>query len=68
MMRDLVFSSCLTDPGVLMHAAMKPDGYEYWEYIFVHSGDLLVISYSGILVMKGFNRAYTRNPDADGKK
>ena len=67
-MRDLGFSSCLADPDVWMRAATKSDGYKYWEYILVHSDDLLVISHRAKLVMKGFDTAYTLKPDAKGKK
>ena len=67
-MRYLGFSLCLTDPYVLMHAATKPDGYKYWDYILVHSYGLLVIYHLYKLVMKGFDTAYTLKPDANGKK
>ena len=63
-MRDLGFSSCLADPDVWMRAATKSDGYKYWEYILVHSDDLIVISQRAKLVMKVFDTAYTLKPDA----
>ena len=67
-MRDLGISSCLTDPGVWICAATNPDGYNYWEYILVHSGDLIVISHHAKPVMKGFDTSYTIKPDTDGRK
>ena len=67
-MIDLEFSLCLLDPDVWMSASTNPDGHTYWEYILVHSDDLLVIYHCANLVMKGFDIAYTLKPDADGKK
>ena len=67
-MRYLGFSSCLADPDVWMRAATKPDGYNYWQYILVHSDDVLVIYQRANLVMKYFDTVYIRKPDANGKK
>ena len=67
-MGDLSFLPCLVDPDVWMCAATNPDGYKYWEYIFVHSDDLFVISHRANLFMKGFDTEYTINPDDNGNK
>ena len=56
-MRDLGFSSCLTDPDVWIRADTNLDDYKYWDYIIVHSNDLFVISHRSDLVMKVFNTA-----------
>ena len=49
-----------------MRAAKNPDGYKYWEYIIVHSDDLLVIFHRDNIVMKGFDTLYTIKLDTDG--
>ena len=67
-MRDLGISSCLADTDIWMCASRKPYGYRYWEYILVHSDDLLLIYHRANLVMKGRDKAYTLNPDANCKK
>ena len=59
---------CLAYPDVWMRAAKNSDGQKYWEYIIVHSGDLLVISYRAKKFMKVFDTAYNLKPDANGKK
>ena len=51
-----------------MRAATNPDGYKYWEYIIVHSDDLLVIFHRDNIVMKGFDTPYTIKLDTDGNK
>ena len=68
MRRDLSFSLCLADPDVWMRAATNPQLRWVLELGIVHSDDLLVISHHADLVMRGFDTAYTLNPDANGKK
>jgi hypothetical protein len=42
--RDLGFNACPADPDVLMRTATRVDGRKYYEYLLVHTDDLLVIS------------------------
>jgi Reverse transcriptase (RNA-dependent DNA polymerase) len=42
--RDLGFTACPVDPDVLMRTATRVDGRKYYEYLLVHTDDLLVIS------------------------
>jgi Reverse transcriptase (RNA-dependent DNA polymerase) len=42
--RDLGFTACPADPDVLMRTATRVDGRKYYEYLLVHTDDLLVIS------------------------
>ena len=41
-----------------MSAATKFGGFKYWEYVLIHTGNLLVIYHLSDLVMKGFHKAY----------
>ncbi len=43
-LQSMNFTPCLVDPDVWMRAACKPNGAEYYEYIFVYV-DLLVLSH-----------------------
>jgi hypothetical protein len=39
------FHSCLADPDVWLRAAIKPNGYKYYEYILAYVDDILAISH-----------------------
>jgi hypothetical protein len=39
------FTSSLADPDVWFRAAVKPNGFEYYEYILAYVDDILAISY-----------------------
>ena len=67
-MRDLGFSSCLTDIDIWIRAATNPDGYKYWENILVNYDDLLVVSPCNNILMKGFDTAYNLRPETNVKK
>ena len=68
-MIDLGFTPCITDPDVWIRAATKLEGFEYCEYVLIHTDYLLVISHRADLIMKGFEKAYTLKSDPKtGKK
>jgi hypothetical protein len=48
----LGFASCLADPDVWLRSAVKPNGFEYYEYILVYLDDLIVISHQPVMIMK----------------
>ena len=41
---DLQFISSLVDLNVWLRTAMKKNGEQYYEYIFIYADDLLIIS------------------------
>jgi hypothetical protein len=41
---DLQFISSLVDLNVWLRPAMKKNGEQYYEYIFIYADDLLIIS------------------------
>jgi hypothetical protein len=42
--RDLGFTACLADPDVWLRTATRANGEKYYEYLLVHTDDLLVVS------------------------
>jgi len=50
--QSLGYISCVADPDVLYHPAVKPDGFPYYEYVLVYVDDLLVLSHQGHETMK----------------
>ena len=51
-MRHLNFESCLADPDVWMRPALKPDGSEYYEYVLIYTGNMLVVSTNGKQILR----------------
>ena len=52
-----------------MRTATKLEGFKYWEYVLIHTENLLVISHRVDLVLKGFDKAYSLKADPKtGKK
>jgi hypothetical protein len=45
-LKQLGFKSSLADPDVWMRKAMKPGGFEYWEYALCYVDDILVVSHN----------------------
>jgi hypothetical protein len=52
------FKPSYADPDVWMRAAVKSDGFEYYEYILVYVDDVLVISAAPVPIMKTLQQAY----------
>jgi hypothetical protein len=44
-LQSMGFTSSLADPDVWFRAAVKPNGFEYYEYILAHVDDILAISH-----------------------
>jgi hypothetical protein len=63
-LRDGGFKSCKADPDVWMRAAMKPDGFKYWEYVLVYSDDILAVSHQPMKIMDYLRERYTLKNDS----
>ncbi len=57
-LQALGFSSSLADPDVWYRAAVKPDGFEYHEYLLVYVDDILALSRSPKTIMKALEDFY----------
>jgi hypothetical protein len=57
-LRSMNFKPSYADPDVWVRAAIKSDGFEYYEYILVYVDDALVISAAPIPIMKTLQQAY----------
>jgi hypothetical protein len=57
-LHSLGFTSSLADPDVWYRAATKPDGFQYYEYLFVYVDDMLVISHDPVTIMKTMEEFY----------
>lgn len=61
---DLDFKSCLTDPDVWLHPAVKVSGETYYEYIFIYVDDLLVLSEAPDKIMVVISQCYWLENDS----
>jgi hypothetical protein len=57
-LQDLQYKSSLTDPDVWFRPATKPNGMQYYEYIFVYVDDILVLSMQLEQTMKTLAKSY----------
>ena len=58
----LGFKSSLTDPNLCYNAITSPDGFEYFLYILVYVGDLLIIDKFTQRYMEIVKTSFTVNP------
>ena len=49
---DIGFKSSVADPDVWLRPAVKPDGFEYYEYVLMYVDDILAISVDATQVLK----------------
>jgi hypothetical protein len=54
----LGFTSCLADPDVWLCPAVKPNGFQYYEYVLVYVDELIVISHQPTTIMKTLEEFY----------
>jgi hypothetical protein len=57
-LRDMGFTSFLADADVWYHAAKKPCGYQYYEYVLVYADGVLTLSHRSIEIMKQLETYY----------
>jgi hypothetical protein len=57
-LQSLGYTSCLADPDVWMKPAMKPCGFEYYEYVLVYVDDVLVLSHQPEITMRSLAQYY----------
>jgi hypothetical protein len=55
---QLGYTSSLADPDVWFRAAVKEDGFQYYEYVLVYVDDLLVFTHQGEKTMKALEEFY----------
>jgi Reverse transcriptase (RNA-dependent DNA polymerase) len=64
---SLEFSHCLADNDVWMRPATKADGTEYYQYILVHTDDLLVIAEKPMEILMLLDQHYVLKPGSIGE-
>jgi len=55
---ELGYESTKADPDVWIRAAVKPDGFEYYEMLLVYVDDILVIAFDPKLTMDAIGKLY----------
>ena len=66
-LHDIGFIPTRADPDVWHQPAVKPDGFEYYEYILCYVDDLLAISHDAEKVFKGVQATFKFKDDKIGK-
>jgi Reverse transcriptase (RNA-dependent DNA polymerase) len=65
--QSLEFTACYTDADVWMRPAVKADGTEYYEFVFVHTDDLLVVSSNPNEGLMRLDQHYVLKPGSIGR-
>jgi Reverse transcriptase (RNA-dependent DNA polymerase) len=65
--QSLGFSHCLADNDVWLRPATKVNGEEYYQYILVHTDDLLVIAENPIEILNQLDQHYVLKPGSIGE-
>ena len=65
-MRALHWAPCDADPDVWMRAAVRSDGFQYWEYVLIYVDDLLVISENPKDILTKIDYYFPIKPDSIG--
>jgi Reverse transcriptase (RNA-dependent DNA polymerase) len=63
---SLEFSHCLADNDVWMRPATKMDGTEYYQYILVHTDDILVVAEDPLAIINLLDQHYVLKPGSIG--
>jgi hypothetical protein len=63
---DMDFKPSYADPNVWMRAAVKPNGFKYYEYIFVYVDDLLILSHLTKAIVRLLKSIYCLKDDKVG--
>jgi hypothetical protein len=64
-LRDLGFESSLADPDVWLRAAVRDDGFEYYEMLLVYVDDILAVSHKAKEVIDSIGKYYKVKPGSD---
>ena len=64
---NLGFKPCRADNDVWMRPAIKPNGDKYYEYIFVYTDDIMVISHKPKPILDKLNLSFLLKPESIGK-
>jgi hypothetical protein len=57
-MHSMGFTSSLADPDVLFRAAVKPDGFQYYEYVLAVVDDILALSHDPQKILSTLSNFY----------
>jgi hypothetical protein len=64
---NMGFTPCRADNDVWMRPAVKPNGEKYYEYIFVYTDDIMVISHEPKPILEKLNVYFLLKPDSIGQ-
>jgi hypothetical protein len=64
-LRDLDFESTTADPDVWIRAAVKANGFEYYEMLFVFVDDILALSHKAKELIESIGEFYKVKPGSD---
>jgi hypothetical protein len=64
-LRDIGFTSTTADPDVWLRAAVRGDGFEYYEMLFVYVDDVLALSHQPKLLIDAIGEYYKVKPGSD---
>jgi hypothetical protein len=64
---NLGWISCRADPDVWMRPAIKTDGTQYYEYLLIHTDDLLCLSEKSKECLDEINGYFLLKPDSIGE-
>ena len=56
----------MTEPTILIRAAMRPDGYKYYEMLIVYVDDIMIVSHFGDEVAKQIGDFYKIKEGSQG--
>ena len=62
-LHDLNYIPSYADPDVWMRPAIKPDGFQYWEYVMCYVDDILCISHNPLTTMEGIQHDFKLKDD-----
>ncbi len=64
-LRDLGFVSTTDDPDVWIRAAVRDDGFEYYEMLLIYVDDILAISHQPKVLIDAIGEYYKVKPNGD---
>jgi hypothetical protein len=67
-LRDLGFVSTTADPDVWIRAAVRDDGFEYYEMLLIYVDDILAVSHQPKVLIDAIGEYYKVKPDSDKER